>query len=130
MKAREPRTRKPRRGQSQSNVATVNRRHRGGAEARLGLVCLLPTPREVQKAVGREMEEMAALGRSVVGEARKRLLEGFKLRYYFGGQPFAYRETEQGKEILAVGFKAMRLVFRELTPEEDEAIASEFAEPW
>ena len=66
----------------------------------------------------------------VVGEARERLLEGFKLRYYFGGQPFAYRETDLGKDILAVGFKNMGRLFGELPPETDEAITSGFAEPW
>ncbi len=73
---------------------------------------------------------MAAQGRPVVGEARERLLEDFKLRYYFGGQRFAYRETDRGKEILAVGSENMGRLFGELNPEEDEAITSGFAEPW
>lgn len=68
--------------------------------------------------------------RPVVDEARERLLESFKLRYYFGGQPFAYRETDRGKEILAVGFKSMGRLFGVLNPEQDEAIISSFAEPW
>jgi hypothetical protein len=98
----------------------------GGKQPELGTV----KPPEVEKAVEREVEDMAAQGRPVVGEARERLLEGFKLRYYFGGQPFAYRETDLGKEILAVGFKSMRRLFGEMAPEEDEAIISGFAEPW
>src|SRR5262249_23116285 len=77
------------------------------SEPPLGPVRLLSTPLEVEKAVEREVEDMAALGRPIVGPARERLREEYKLRYYFGGQPFAYRETDQGKEILAVGFKAM-----------------------
>ena len=73
---------------------------------------------------------MAAVGRPVVGEARERLLEGFKLQYYFGGQPFAYRETDHGKEILAVGYKDMGQLFRKLTAQEDEVVTSGFADPW
>ena len=98
--------------------------------ALLGPVRLLATPPEVEKAVEREVEDMAAQGRPVVGEARERLLEGFKLQYYFGGQPFAYRETGRGKEVLAVGFKNMRRLLGKLTPEENEAVVSGFAESW
>jgi hypothetical protein len=79
--------------------------------------------------VEREVADMAAQGRPVVGHARERLLEDFKLQYYFGGQPFAYRETDQGKEILAVGFKAMGRLFKALTPEERATVVSGFAEP-
>jgi hypothetical protein len=73
---------------------------------------------------------MQAQGRPVVRRARECLLDGLKLRYYLGGQPFAYRETDLGKEILAVGSENMRRLFGELTPEDDEAVASGFAEPW
>ncbi len=73
---------------------------------------------------------MAARGRPVVGQARERLLEDLKLQYYFGGQPFAYRETNQGKEILAVGLKEMGRLFRALPPEERTTVVSAFAEPW
>lgn len=76
-------------------------------DALLGPIRLLAAPPEVEKAVERELENMAAQWRPVVGEARERLLECFKLQYYFGGQPFAYRETDQGKDVLAVGFKNM-----------------------
>jgi len=96
----------------------------------LGPIRCLPTPPEVKRAADREVEDMAAQGRPIVGEARERLLEELKLRYYFGGQPFAYRQTDQGKEVLAVGFKNMRRLFGELTPEEDEVVTSGFAEPW
>jgi len=98
--------------------------------ALLGPVRLLATPPEVEKAVEREVESMAAQGRPVVGVARERLLEGFKLQYYFGGQPIAYRETDQGKEVLAVGFKNMGRLLRKLTPDEDQTVVSGFAEPW
>jgi hypothetical protein len=91
---------------------------------------LLPTPAEVEQAIRREVEEMERHGRAIVGEARERLLEDFKLQYYFGGQPLAYRETPQGKEILAVGFEAMGRLSGELTPEERETVVSGFAEPW
>lgn len=73
---------------------------------------------------------MARLGRPILGEARERLLEDLKLRYDLGGRPLAYRETPQGKEVLAVGFDAMGRLFRRLTPEERETVVSGFAEPW
>jgi hypothetical protein len=73
---------------------------------------------------------MAAQGRPLVGPARERAFEDLKLRYYFGGQPIAYRQTDQGKEILAVGYKDMGRLCRKLTPQEDEAVASGYADPW
>ena len=130
MEPKEPRLQERRHGETPSDRATVKLRHATRYEALLGPVRLLPTPPELEKAVEREVEDMAAQGRPVVGEARERLLESFKLRYYFGGQPFAYRETDQGKEVLAVGFKNMSRLLGELTPEEDEAVVSGFAEPW
>jgi hypothetical protein len=96
----------------------------------LGPLRLLNTPLEVEEALEREVEYMAAQGRPLVGPARERVFEDLKLRYYFGGQRIAYRQTDQGKEILAVGSKDMRRLFRTLTPEEDEAVTSGFAEPW
>jgi hypothetical protein len=96
----------------------------------LGPIRCLRTPAEVEQAVEREVEDMAAQGRPVVGHARERLVDDFKLQYDFGGQPFAYRETDQGKEILAVGFKAMGRLFRALTLEERATMVSGFAEPW
>ncbi len=108
------------------NAVTTHVRY----EALLGPVRCLPTPAEVEKAVEREVEDMAARGRPVVGEARERLLEDFKLQYYLGGQPLAYQQTDQGKKILAVGFKEMGRLFRALTPEERETVVSGFAEPW
>jgi hypothetical protein len=73
---------------------------------------------------------MASQGRPLVGVARERVFEDLKLRYYFGGQPIAYRQTDQGKEILAVGYKDMGRLCRKLTPQEDEAVASGYADPW
>ncbi len=73
---------------------------------------------------------MASQGRPLVGVARERVFEDLKLRYYFGGQPITYRQTDQGKEILAVGYKDMGRICRNLTPEENEAVASGYADPW
>ena len=72
---------------------------------------------------------MAARGRHVVVHARERILEDWKIQYYLGGHPFAYRETDQGKEILAVGFKKMGQLFRAMSAEERETVVSGFAEP-
>jgi hypothetical protein len=99
-------------------------------EALLGPLCRLPIPPEVEEAVEREVAKMAAQGRPVVGKARERLLEDSKLSYYFGGQPLAYRETSQGKEILAVGFKDIRRLLKDLSPEDAQTIVSDSADPW
>jgi hypothetical protein len=117
----------PRRVSRSDRGVAVTPSHNRGL---LGPIRGLPTPPEVERALEREVEEMAAQGRPVVGEARERLLEDFKLQYYFGGQPLAYRATEQGKEILAVGLKAMGSLFKALTPEERVTVVSGFAEPW
>jgi hypothetical protein len=96
----------------------------------LGPVRSLPIPPEVEKAVKREVDEMAGLGRPLGPEACRRLTEDFVLQYYFGGQPFAYRETDQGKEILAVGFRDMGRLIRQMSPREIKTVVSGFAEPW
>ena len=96
----------------------------------LGPLRLLKTPPEVEEAFERELEYMAAQGRPLVGPARERVFEDLKLRYYFGGQRIAYRQTDQGKEILAVGEKDMGRLFRTLTPEEDEVVTWGYADPW
>jgi hypothetical protein len=96
----------------------------------LGSLHLLPIPSEVELVVEQDAARMAAQGRPVVGKARERLLEDSKLSYYFGGQPLAYRETSQGKEILAVGFKDIRRLLKRLSPEEAQAIVSASADPW
>jgi hypothetical protein len=124
-----PKPRVPRRrgiASPDRDAATAHARHR----APLGPVRGLPTPAEVEEALEREVKDMAARGRPVVGEARERLLEDFKLRYYFGGRPLAYRRTDQGAEVLAVGFKEMSRLFKALSPEERETVVSGFAEPW
>jgi len=130
MKPKVQRTQYAHQSGSQSKRAAVKLAHATRYEALLGPVRLLATPPEVQKAVEREVEDMAAQGRPVVGVARERLLEGAKLQYYFGGQPLAYRETDQGKEVLAVGFKNMGRLLRRLNPEEVQTVVSGFAEPW
>jgi hypothetical protein len=130
MEPKEQRVQEGRHRATRSGHPRVKRADATRYEALLGPVRLLATPPEVEKAVEREVEDMAAQGRPVVGEARERLLEGVKLQYYFGGQPLAYRETDQGKEVLAVGFKSIGRLLRRLTPEEDQTVVSGFAEPW
>jgi len=130
MKPKEQRTQDDGQSGKQSDRAVVKLADATRYEALLGPVRLLATPPEVEKAVEREVEHMAAQGRPVVGKARERLLEGAKLQYYFGGQPLAYRETDQGKEVLAVGFKNMGRLLRRLNPEEVQTVVSGFAEPW
>jgi hypothetical protein len=129
MEPKERRVQKGRHSGPRSGRAAVKLADATRYDALLGPVRLLATPPDVDKAVEREVEDMATRGRPVVGEARERLLEGLKLQYYFGGQPFAYRETDQGKEVLAVGFKNMGRLLAKLTPEEVQTVVSGFAEP-
>jgi hypothetical protein len=69
-------------------------------------------------------------GRPVVGAFKERLLEEYKLQFYFGGQPIAYRETDAGKTVLAVGYGHIGDLRRQLNGEENEAVTTGFAETW
>jgi hypothetical protein len=117
-------------GEMESDLPTAVGAIAEDFEALLGPLVRLPNPREVEEAVEQEVANMAAQGRPLVGKARERLHEELKLSYYFGGQPLAYRETSQGKEILAVGYKDIQRLCAGLSPEDDEAVISDFADPW
>ena len=59
---------------------------------------LLPTSQEVEDIVERECKQ-----RPMSPAARLRVTEDLKMQYYFGGYSIVYRDTPQGKEVLAVG---------------------------
>jgi hypothetical protein len=59
---------------------------------------LVPTPRQVTRIVERSLKD-----RPASPAARRRITEGLKMQFYFGGHAIAYRETRQGHEVLAVG---------------------------
>jgi hypothetical protein len=69
-------------------------------------------------------------GRPATKEARQRIIDAFNLQYYFGGQEFAYKETDHGVEVLAVGSEEIRALFRRLPPEERQTVILGFADPW
>jgi hypothetical protein len=86
---------------------------------------LLPTPPEVEELVARELAE-----RPMSDTARQWVTDGFKLQYYFGGQVIAYRNTRQGKEVLAVGMDEIGRLMRDLPGGESKSIVIGHPEPW
>jgi hypothetical protein len=85
---------------------------------------LLPAPPEVQKIAKRWFRQ-----RPASASAQQRIIEGLKLQYYFGGWDIAYRRTEQGVEVLAVGPEIGEL-FRRLSPDQQQGIVVGHPEPW
>jgi len=75
---------------------------------------LLPTPPLVEQTVAREVAKFPTLN----AEAKKRITDYFNLQYYFEGQDIAYRFTEQGVEVLAVGLEEMAKSLENLSQEE------------
>ena len=86
---------------------------------------LLPTPPQVVRIVNRWLKD-----RPATAEARQRITEDLKMQYYFGGQEIAYRETPQGKEVLAVGLEEIGELLRTLPCSEQKGIVFDHAEPW
>lgn len=62
-------------------------------------------------------------------EARRRLVEGLTLQYYFGGTDIAYRRTSEGVEVLAIGPEIGDL-FRRLPKDSHHDIILGHPEPW
>ncbi len=86
---------------------------------------LLPTPPEVEEIVERWCQE-----RPASPEARRRITEGLKMQYYFGGHALVYRDTPKGREVLAVGDEEIRRFYRETPyPEHKGAVLGD-AELW
>jgi hypothetical protein len=85
---------------------------------------LLPTPREVKRIAARWMAE-----RPMSESAQKRVIDGLKLQYYFGGWDIAYRQTDQGPEVLAVG-KEIGDLFRRLPSDQRRGVIVGHPEPW
>jgi hypothetical protein len=61
---------------------------------------LVPPPPEVLEWVA---QEEARFPFPWADEARKRITEDWTLQYYYEGRDVAYRRTEKGLEVLAVG---------------------------
>src|SRR5262245_36311597 len=84
----------------------------------------LPTPPVVKRIANRWFKQ-----RPASESAQKRIIEGLVLQYYFGGWDIAYRETDRGVEVLAVGSEIGDL-FRRLPPDEHQGIVVGHPEPW
>lgn len=69
---------------------------------------IVPPPKEIQELVA---QEKARLQPWFNEEAERRTLEDWTLQYYFEGTTIAYRRTDQGPEILAVGEEELGKVF-------------------
>jgi hypothetical protein len=85
---------------------------------------LLPTPPEVKRISARWIKE-----RPMSESAQKRVIDGLKLQYYFGGWDIAYRDTDQGPEVLAVG-EEIGPLFRGLPGDQHRGIIVGHPEPW
>ena len=87
---------------------------------------LLPTPPEVAELVARELE-----GHPVTDREKQRLTDGFNLQYHFGGEYVAYRRTEEGAYVLAIGLHDVgKLLRKKMTQAERESIIVRWMDPW
>jgi hypothetical protein len=87
---------------------------------------ILPTTPEIEELVVQVLE-----GRPVSDAARQRITDDFKLQYYFGGHPVLYRQTDQGKEVLAVGMDEIgRLKRKRISAAERESMVLGWWDPW
>ncbi len=86
---------------------------------------LLPTPPEVEEIVEGLFKERPA------GPAyRLQTTENLKLQYYFGGYSIVYRDTPQGKEVLAVGEEETTRFYREVPYSKHKGAVLGYADPW
>ncbi len=86
---------------------------------------ILPTPREVAKIVEREVRE-----RPMTDKTRQWATDLLKFQYYFGGWDVIYRDTDQGREVLAVGLEEIGELRRRLSPTEWESVHHAHPEIW
>jgi hypothetical protein len=87
---------------------------------------ILPSTPEIEALVEQILE-----GRPASPTARQRIVDDFKMQYYFGGYPLLYRQTDQGKEVLAVGSEEIRQLRRKKMPQaERETIILGHPDPW
>ncbi len=86
---------------------------------------LLPTPPEIEEIVEQMYRE-----RPASPEARLRTTEGLKMQYYFGGYNYAFRDTPQGREVLAVGSEEIQKLFKKLPASQRKGIVLTSADLW
>ena len=86
---------------------------------------LLPTSQEVEDIVERECKQ-----RPMSPAARLRVTEDLKMQYYFGGYSIVYRDTPQGKEVLAVGEEETTRLYREAPYSKHKGAVLGHADSW
>jgi len=87
---------------------------------------ILPTPPEVEALVARELE-----GYPVTDREKQRITDCFKMQFYFGGYWIAYRHTDQGMEVVAVGMDEIgRLRRKRKFADEADRIILRYCDPW
>jgi hypothetical protein len=86
----------------------------------------VPTTPEIEELVIQTLDGRAA------AESYKQLLrDNYKMMYYFGGHPVLYRQTDQGKEIVAAGTEEIGRVLRKrMSAAERETLMLGHAEVW
>ncbi len=87
---------------------------------------LLPTPAPVLERIAREGARFAAM----TPRKRQFVRDDYNLSYFFGGQEVAYRFTEQGVEVLAVGEREIEELMRDLSALERLDVIEESIRPW
>ncbi len=64
---------------------------------------LVPIPQEVLDVVEKQVGKFPP--GIITPESRKRMVDDLTLQYYFEGEEIAYRRTDQGIEVFAVGLE-------------------------
>jgi hypothetical protein len=87
---------------------------------------LLPSTPEIEDRL-----VQALAGRPASPVAHQRMRDDLKMQFYFGGHPVVYRQTSQGKEVLAVGHDEIRRLFRrKRSAAQREAMTLGWWDPW
>jgi hypothetical protein len=87
---------------------------------------LLPTTPEIEELVIRSLD-----GRAAADSYKQLLRENFKMMYYFGGHPVVYRETDQGREVVAVGYEEMgRVLGKRMSPAQRRTLVIDHPDLW
>jgi hypothetical protein len=86
----------------------------------------LPTP----PAVAAVLEEHSERLEAMAPRTRQRFVDDLNLSYFFGGRQVAFRQTDQGIEVLAVGPREIKDLQERLSPLERLGVVEEEVRPW
>src|SRR5262245_9388661 len=87
---------------------------------------LLPTTPEIERMLDEMLKD-----RPATEVARRYQANHLKCSYYFGGQWIAYRETDEGIEVLAVGDDEIGRLKRKLARRgESDQVVLGYCDPW